>query len=429
MLHADILGERARLTPDAVALVEVSTGARFSYQDLDARAQSCAWWMRESLGLRAGDRLGLLAANCVEYIDFIFAAAKSGVILVPLNTRLTSHELASIVRDSGMRVLVYEEAFAPACLEVRKEHDLDSWIPLRADTPHSYTSAAGAQPPRSFARERRDPEDVLALLYTSGTTGKPKGVMLPHRMVAWNAYNTVVSWQLRADDVSPVFTPLYHAGGLAVFLMPLFAIGGRIVLHRQFDASEVWRSIEAERCTVVLGVPTIWKLLMEDPGFEQSDLSAVRWLISGGAPLPQFIADAYRRRGVIFKQGYGLTEVGVNCFAMTPDDSLRKAGSIGKPMMMTEARVADGGGVDGGRRCRRRALAAWSSRHERLLERTRSDCRGPGRRRVVSYRRRRDARCRWVLLHRRAPERHVHQRRCQRLPGGDRGAAAADSSR
>ena len=168
--------------------------------------------------------------------------------------------------------------------------------------------------------------------------------MVPHRMVGWNGYNTAMCWQLREDDVSPIFTPLYHAGGLGAFLLPIFAIGGTIVLHAGFDAEEIWRTIERERCTVVLGVPTIYKLLMEAPAFQTVDLSHVRWLISGGAPLPLYIIEAYQQRGVVFKQGYGLTEVGVNCFSMTVDESVRKKGSIGKPMMFTEARAA---GPDG----------------------------------------------------------------------------------
>ena len=171
--------------------------------------------------------------------------------------------------------------------------------------------------------------------------------MVPHRMVAWNGYNTAMCWQLREDDVSPIFTPLYHAGGLGAFLLPIFAIGGTIVLHAGFDAAEIWRTIERERCTVVLGVPTIYKLLMEAPEFATADLSHVRWLISGGAPLPLYIIEAYQRRGVVFKQGYGLTEVGVNCFSMTVEESVRKKGSIGKPMMFTEARAAG----DDGARC------------------------------------------------------------------------------
>jgi fatty-acyl-CoA synthase len=168
-------------------------------------------------------------------------------------------------------------------------------------------------------------------------------------MVAWNGYNTAVGWQLREDDVSPVFTPLYHAGGLGAFLVPILTIGGTIVLHRAFEVDEVWRVIEEEKCTVVLGVPTIYKLMMEAPGFQTADLRHVRWLISGGAPLPEYIIEAYQQRGVVFKQGYGLTEVGVNCFAMTVEDSVRKKGSIGKPLMFTEARVVDSEG---------RALAA-----------------------------------------------------------------------
>jgi fatty-acyl-CoA synthase len=165
-------------------------------------------------------------------------------------------------------------------------------------------------------------------------------------MVSWNGYNTVACWQLREDDVSPIFTPLYHAGALGAFLVPMVAIGGTVVLHRGFDAAEVWRTIVEERCTVVLGVPTIWKLLLEAPAFATADLSHVRWFISGGAPLPEYIAAAFQARGVVFKQGYGLTEAGVNCFSMTLEESSRKRGSIGKPLMMTAARLVDEGGRD-----------------------------------------------------------------------------------
>jgi fatty-acyl-CoA synthase len=191
-----------------------------------------------------------------------------------------------------------------------------------------------------------DPEAPLCLLYTSGTTGRPKGVVTPHRMVAWNAYNTVTNWQLSENDVSPIFTPLYHAGGLGAFLTPILLAGGTIVLHRDFDAAEVWRVIEQERCTVVLGVPTIWKMLAEAPEFEQVDLDHVRWFISGGAPLPSHLVGLYRERGVVLRQGYGLTEVGVNCFAMSNEDAWRKAGSIGKPFMFTSARIVDEGGQE-----------------------------------------------------------------------------------
>jgi fatty-acyl-CoA synthase len=268
-------------------------------------------------------------------------------VLVPLNTRLTPHELEPILRDCGAEALAYDGEFAATVAALRQRVKLRTWIALdRPIGPDDidWGATIGKLEARTWRGPKLDPEDLLFLLYTSGTTGKPKGVKVPHRMVAWNGYNTVVNWQLREDDVSPIFTPLYHAGGLGAFLVPIFTIGGTIVLHRGFDPAEIWRTIERERCTVVLGVPTIWKLLMEAPEFHQVDLSSVRWFISGGAPLPLYIIEAYQRRGVTFKQGFGLTEVGVNCFSMTCEDSRRKAGSIGKPMMFTEAKLIDSEG-------------------------------------------------------------------------------------
>jgi fatty-acyl-CoA synthase len=186
---------------------------------------------------------------------------------------------------------------------------------------------------------RLQPEDIFCLLYTSGTTGRPKGVMIPHRQIAWNAYNTVVSWQLRQSDRVQVYTPMYHAGGLTVFMTPLFAIGGSIVLHDGFDAAEVLRALRDYECTLLFGVPTIFKMLLDSPGFAALDCSHLRWCASGGAPLPLQLLHAYQERGLVFRQGYGLTEVGVNCFAMSDEDSLRKSGSVGKPMMFTEAKL------------------------------------------------------------------------------------------
>ena len=314
MLAGDLLGERARLTPDKIALVEVRTGRRFTYTELDRRAAAMARWWSER-GIHKADRVGILSENRVEYVDAFFAAGKSGVVLVPLSTRLTEPERAALIKDAGLRLVMDSRA-------------LDE-IP------------AG-----DFAPVSCDPEDLWCLLYTSGTTGRPKGVMLPHRMILWNAYNTVASWQLREDDIAPVFTPMYHAGGLAVFLTPMVVIGGTVILHDRFDASVVWRTVERARATLLFGVPTIFKMLQEVPEFATADVASVRWCISGGAPLPRYLIDLYQRRGLVFKQGYGLTEAGVNCFAMTAADAARKPGSIGKPMMFAQTRLCDRDGLD-----------------------------------------------------------------------------------
>ncbi|MGD1147552.1 MAG: AMP-binding protein [Thermoanaerobaculaceae bacterium] len=348
MLHGDVLGERARLSPDKTALVFVPTGERLSYRDLDGRAFACAAAWRDQLGLTSGDRIGILAHNRVEFLGNFFAAGKSGVVIVPLGTRLTAHEFAFMIRDSGMRALVYDGAFAEVVRDLKRLVELERWVALDepVDPSDSRFPDLLSRTPDPGPRTPVSPEDTYCLLYTSGTTGKPKGVMLSHRMIAWNAYNTVISWQLREDDISPIFTPLYHAGGLGAFLLPIFAIGGTVVLHADFDPTEIWHTIESERCTVVLGVPTIWKLLMEAPEFASVDLSYVRWLASGGAHLPLYIIEAYQKRGVVFRQGYGLTEVGVNCFAMSNEESVRKKGSIGRPLMFTQAKLIDTEGLE-----------------------------------------------------------------------------------
>jgi fatty-acyl-CoA synthase len=320
MFDGDLLSERARVTPTRLALVSVSTGERITYQELNARAEQAAETLRAIL--QPGDRFGLLTHNSVEFLELFFAAGKAGAIVVPLSTRATEHELKHIVKDCDMKAMFYGPGF----------ESIDLMIP-------SYETEWREESPANRQPATVNPEDPYCLLYTSGTTGKPKGVMIPRRQLYWNGYNTALNWGLREDDVSPIFTPLYHAGGIAAFLIPIFCAGGTIVLHKSFDAAEVWRVMERERCTVVLGVPTIWKLLMDAPQFAAADLSHVRWFISGGAPLPQYLIDAYQKRGVAFKQGYGMTEVGVNCFTMTVEDSFRKPGSIGRPMMFTEVKL------------------------------------------------------------------------------------------
>jgi fatty-acyl-CoA synthase len=349
-LHGDLLGERARLTPNKTALVFVPTGERFTYAALDARAAVMARVLRERLGLAAGGRFGLLSGNSVPFLDAMFGGIKAGCVSVPMGTRLTVAEMEYLVADSGMRALLVGPGFETAAAALAAKFLELMLVALPSADAEAlpgacrYDAEAAELAPSVFRREPRGPEDLCMLLYTSGTTGRPKGVMVPHRMVSWNGINTALSWQLREEDVSSIYTPLYHAGGLGAFLTPVMAAGGTIVLHAGFDPAEIWRTIAAERCTVVLGVPTTWKLLAEAPEFETADLSSIRWLISGGAPLPLHVIETYQRRGVVFKQGYGLTEVGVNCFAMTVEESIVKKGSIGKPMMFTEAKLEDEAG-------------------------------------------------------------------------------------
>ena len=344
MISGDILGERARLSPDVVALVHVPTRRQFTYAELNRRALQCARVWTDLCSLVPGDRVCILSENRVEYVDAFWAAGKSGIILVPLGTRSTAHELQQIITDCGPRCLMYSARYQKLAQELQQlvafEHSINLDTEDGATKTLSYAKAADQVRPLPFS-SRPGPEDIFCLLYTSGTTGRPKGVMIPHRQIAWNAYNTAVSWQLRSSDRVQIYTPMYHAGGLTVFMTPLFAIGGSVVLHDGFDTAEILRACRDYECTLLFGVPTTFKMLLDSPEFATLDLSHLRWCASGGAPLPLQLLHTYQERKVTFRQGYGLTEVGVNCFAMSDNDSLRKAGSIGKPLMFTEAKLVN----------------------------------------------------------------------------------------
>jgi len=337
MFDGDLIAERARVTPEKTALVSVETGERLTYAELDERVSAAAATILDA-GATPGDRVGLLGHNSADYVAFFFGALRAGVIAVPLSTRATAHELGVIAADCGMTCAFVSGDFAALDFGVTSYE-------LRVADAHRDNPRPATRDPRPATSH--DDESTACLLYTSGTTGKPKGVMIPRRQLLWNGYNTAMNWGLRDDDVSPVFTPMYHAGGLAAFLIPILCAGGTMVIHKSFNAAEVWQTIQSEGATVVLGVPTIWKVLLEAPEFATANLERVRWFISGGAPLPQYLIDAYQKRGIVFKQGYGMTEVGVNCFTMTVADSFRKPGSIGRPMMFTEVRLVSGDGEVG----------------------------------------------------------------------------------
>lgn len=339
MIAGDILSERARLSPGDEALLTVSDGRRYTYGELDKRAGCLAQRLRSELGIAKGDRVGILAENCAAFLDAFFAAGRAGFILVPLNTRWTTAELAEVARDCAMKALLRSERYAAPARELCSVAPVEQCMQL--------DESAYATVPAVFTSESCAPEDLYLLLYTSGTTGRAKGVMIPHRMVAWNAYNTAASWQLSPADVTSIFTPLYHAG-LFVSMPALFLLGARIALHDGFDAGAVWRTIERERSTFLFAVPTIFEMLTRVPEWATADLSSLRWCISGGAPLPAPLAALYRARGLVMKQGYGLTEAGVNCFAMSAREAAVKSGSIGKPMLFTQARLAPVEGVADG---------------------------------------------------------------------------------
>ncbi|MBN1661933.1 MAG: AMP-binding protein [Anaerolineae bacterium] len=339
---ADLLTNRARLTPDREALVVLPRGARYTYRALNDRAVRLANWMR-ALGVEKGDRVSILAHNDVAYLDLLYGLPKIGAVFAPLNWRLVARELAYIVRDCAPQALIVGPEFVDLFHEMRAAIDVPHIIALEGaqvqgalDYKAGLAVASGVEP----ERPPLDGDDALAILYTSGTMGHPKGAMIPHRQVLWNAINTVVSWGLTEKDVSPVFTPLFHSGGLFAFLTPLFYAGGRLLLFRTFDLDAIFDAIPGEGCTVLLGVPTIYRMLMDSPRFPDADFSSMRFFINGGAALPpELWREWIAAKGGLLRRGYGLTEVGVNCFSMTDEESIDRLGSVGKPIFHSQMRL------------------------------------------------------------------------------------------
>lgn len=351
MNAAELLSSRTSLTPDHEALLELETGRRFSYAQLNERANRAANFLRDKLGIDTGDRVSILAHNSVVYVDLLYGLAKIGAVLAPLNWRLVPRELAYIINDCQPKVLLCGPEFSGLLSEMLSRIDIDHVVSLGgAEIPgglcyeDELAAASADEPPRPADLSG---ETAHCILYTSGTTGRPKGAVIPHRQTLWNCINTCISWGLTQDDVSPILTPMFHAGGLFVFLMPLFYLGGRIVLAKEFDVDDSLQVITAEGCTVILGVPTLFQLWMDSPLFETADFSRVRFFVSGGAPCPLPLMEAWRQqKQIVFRQGYGLTEVGTNCFTMTDEQSVAKAGSVGKPVFHSQMRLVDANGDD-----------------------------------------------------------------------------------
>lgn len=344
-----LLSGRARLTPGRVGVVEAASGRRFTYGEVYRRAAALAAYL-EQRGIRRGDRIAIWARNRMTYSDLLFGAAKLGAIVAPFNFRLAVPEAQFIAADAGLRLVFYEPEFEAAVQavpgsggatleQVRLDEEWEAFIEEGA-------RAAPLPPPSGEAELSAEPEDPFALLYTSGTTGRPKGAIISHRQAVWNTINTVMSWELTAEDVAPVFTPMFHSGGINIFFLPLVHVGGRTVLTREFNVDEALDLIEGERCTAVFMVPTMLQMVADHPRFASADFGSVRFFVSGGAPCPVGLIRRYQARGLVFRQGYGLTEAGVNCFSMTDEESVRKAGSVGRPILHSAVRLVGPDGRD-----------------------------------------------------------------------------------
>ncbi len=344
----EILSKRAFLNPGRLAWVDGGGELRLTFAELSGRSLRVANALLAT-GVKPGDRVALLTMNCVEFIETFFAVARIGAVVVPLNWRLVADELEFILSDSGSETLIFGEEFTDVAnaLHARGEATpVERWISVGEDAPDAfaihYTSwrdAAPATPPPASPGG----DDVLYIMYTSGTTGLPKGVVHTHHSALWGVLTVAATADLRGDDIYLQPMPLFHVGALTPATLCVYR-GTTMINMARFDPRLAWQLIEGERVTTGLAVPAMLNAMLQVPDRERFDTRSLRWCMSGAAPVPVTLIEAYAAIGIEIHQVYGLTESCGPACLIDSENALKKIGSTGRSFFHTEVRIADGDG-------------------------------------------------------------------------------------
>ena len=338
MIRTDWLERHALYTPDKAAIIWQPTGRAYTYGDLHERGGKLAGALTEKYGIESGDRVAVLAENSVEHVLLFLAAQRAGFVLVPLNYRLAPPELAYIIGDADPQLLVVGDDYDATADALPFDGPREALTSLHA------LSEDGSAPNRASRSPGLD--DPLMILYTSGTTGRPKGAIISHRMITWNSINTEMRLDLTSHDRSFNAAPFYHTGGWNVLLTPFLHHGATTFLLPNFDPETILRLCDNEQLSILWGVPTMLKMMSDHAAFDEVSLDSVRYAIVGGEAMPEPLIRIWQEKGVPIRQGFGMTEVGVNCFSLPEKDALRKIGSIGFPNFYIDTRVVDASGDD-----------------------------------------------------------------------------------
>jgi fatty-acyl-CoA synthase len=336
---------RLRISPDRDALW--FEGTTTSHAAFAHRVRRTAGALT-LLGIGAGDRVAWTGGNHPSALETLYACGQLGAIWVPVNARLTTPEARYVLEHSGASVVVHGRdhgGLADALSAV-----VPTWIAAEPPTaggagslPYEELLAEADAEPRDVEVSLEDP---CLIMYTSGTTGRPKGAVLTHGNMTWNAVNQFMGMDFTQDERTLALAPLFHIGGLNGTVNPSLLRGGCAVIVRRFDPAETLRVIEEQRVTSFFAVPTMLDAMSREPGFRTRDLSALRTIGAAGAPLPLPTLRTWLDRGVTMQQAYGMTEAAPGCTVLDSADAERKVGSAGKPVFFTDLRVVRPDGTD-----------------------------------------------------------------------------------
>ncbi len=342
-IEVDWIRKWAHYTPKRMAFREHARDIQWTYAEFNQRVEALSFFLKNEFEIKKGQRIAIYSKNRAEYVFLFFASLKIGAILTPLNFRLTPSELKILINDASPELIVFEEEYHQNVQQLSA--DTKEMTQCSMDQITTYLTNK-IQTGIYNSDELISFEDPVMILYTSGTTGLPKGTIITHKMLFWNAVNTSLRLDLTSSDHTQSFAPFFHTGGWNVLLTPFVHNGASHMLLDGFNADLILDLMEQEKTTIFFGVPTMMQIMAESERFDSVDLSSVRYAIVGGAPMPIPLINKWNDKGIPIRQGYGLTEVGPNTFSLHQDDAIRKKGSIGFPNFYIEARIVDEKGSD-----------------------------------------------------------------------------------
>jgi fatty-acyl-CoA synthase len=346
MMYGDWIGRWGRAFPEKEALVDAVNKQRYTYGRLADDIHRLANFLNDTLNIRRGDRVACLALNRAAVIKLFFALSRLGAILLPLNFRLASAEFVYYLEDATPKAIFFDKVHQNRVSDFKAKGILKDYICFDDDEsvglalPKIWPTLQPVPPPE----EQLGPDDPQLIIYTSGTSGSPKAVILTYGMITWNAINTNLGWDLRSDDKTILHAAMFYTAGWNVFTLPLFQCRGVNILIQSFDPDLILDLIAREGVTVFFGVPTMFQMLIESAKFASTDFSTVRFMVSGGAPLSHDILETFKtQKSIRIWEGYGLTEVGPNNFLANG-----KPGTLGHPMPCVDVKIVDSDGNEVG---------------------------------------------------------------------------------
>ncbi len=349
--------KRAQLSPDKIAVLYED--GPVTYRELNEGVNRCAHFFQKK-GITKGDRVAVLLLNCIEFLEMYFACAKLGAIFVPLNWRLAGPELEFQLNDCGARMLLFHDSFLGSVdlIRSRLTVDEDKYIFLKSGSPMppGFKLPECPEWANEYHEQTRDfptdepvvdrPvlfDDDLAIVYTSGVTGNPKGAVLSHQQTYFKNFQVTTYTGAQPEDVLVAQMPLFHSGGLFIVATPGLCAGLTLVMRRGFDPNEFAEDIQRYRGTIVFALTTMWRMILETGKLDQIDISSVRCVIGGGERTPPALFEALSKRGLHMQQGFGQTEN--SAMMLVPKEDIhRKMGSIGKPGFFTDIWIAGNNG-------------------------------------------------------------------------------------